>query len=523
MPVEEIVGVLTGLARFPVPPHVLVQVRDYATRFGLVTIERCPAALLPADANAHAPANEWLLVHIRGETLALELQYGRDTGVLLGEPVAPQQYVVHTRNRGPLKRALVRAGYPADDVAGYTEGSPIAVALRTSTVHGEPFVLREYQRVAAQTFHDGGSARGGSGVITLPCGAGKTVVAMAVMAEVQRHTLVLTTGVSAARQWVRELLDKTSLTEAEIGEFDGAERAVRPVTVATYQMLTHRPAADGPFPHMALFDAADWGLIVYDEVHVLPAPIFQMTASLQARRRLGLTATLVREDGCEDDVFALIGPRKADVPWKVLERQGWIAKAICAEVRVPLPAERTMPYAIADARARFRVASESEAKTPIVRRLLAEHVGEPALVIGTYVEQLQELARALDAPCITGSTPQRRRDALFAAFRDGHLPVLVVSKVANFAIDLPDAALAIQVSGTFGSRQEEAQRLGRILRPKRGANQAHFYSIVSADTVEQEFSLKRQLFLCEQGYEYHIREAASPSLRPRHLRLERSS
>lgn len=520
MAVPEIVEVLVRLSRFPVPPHVLAEISDYAARFGQVTIERCPPSLVPRQSD---DPRGWLLVTIASEQVALVLQYGGQTGAFLEVAVAPQQYLIAAHQRGPLKRALVRAGYPANDVAGYTEGEPLPTRLRTTTVAGAPFALRDYQQVAATAFHERGSPRGGSGVVTLPCGAGKTVVAMAIMAETQRHTLILTTGVTAARQWRRELLDKTSLAEHDVGEYDGTAPSIRPVTVATYQMLTHRQRADGPLPHMQLFEAANWGLIVYDEVHVLPAPVFQMTASLQARRRLGLTATLVREDGCEEEVFALIGPRKADVPWKVLERQGWIARAVCTEVRVPLPAALELPYAIADARSRFRIASESEAKAAVVRRILGEHASEPALIIGTYVEQLQTLARTLDAPCLTGSTSQRTRDTLFAAFREGRLPVLVVSKVANFAIDLPDAALAVQVSGTFGSRQEEAQRLGRILRPKGGANQAHFYNVVSAGTVEEEFALKRQLFLCEQGYEYHIRDAASSMLRPHPVRLERSS
>ena len=344
-------------------------------------------------------------------------------------------------------------------------------------------------------------------MIVLPCGAGKTVVGMGAMAAVQASTLILTTSVSAVRQWIAELLDKTELTESMIGEYSGGMKEVRPVTVATYQILTHRARVDAEFTHLALFDQRNWGLIIYDEVHLLPALVFQITATLQARRRLGLTATLVREDGREDDVFALIGPKKADVPWKVLERQGWIAKAVCTEVRVPLTEAMRMPYAVADARAKFRMASENTAKTQVVRDILARHAGEPALVIGLYVDQLDEIATELKAPLITGTTAQQKRDALYERFRRGELPALVVSKVANFAIDLPDASLAIQISGTFGSRQEEAQRFGRILRSKAGANQAHFYSIVSADTVEQEFALKRQLFLCEQGYEYQIADA----------------
>ena len=358
------------------------------------------------------------------------------------------------------------------------------------------------------SFHAQGGDRGGSGVIVLPCGAGKTIVAMGAIAAVQANTLILTTSVSAVRQWIAELLDKTGISEEMIGEYGGATKAVRPITVATYQMLTHRARTSGEFTHLALFDERNWGLIVYDEVHLLPAPVFQITATLQARRRLGLTATLVREDGREDDVFALIGPKKADVPWKVLERQGWIATAVCTEVRVPLPEAARLPYAVAESRHKFRIASENEEKTPVVRDIMARHAGEPALIIGMYIEQLETIAHSLSAPLITGTTAQRKRDLLFEQFRAGLIPALVVSKVANFAIDLPDASLAIQISGTFGSRQEEAQRLGRVLRPKAGANQAHFYSVITADTVEQDFALKRQLFLCEQGYEYAIRDAA---------------
>jgi len=378
------------------------------------------------------------------------------------------------------------------------------MALLDATAAGKPFALRDYQHDAVAAFHAGGTDSGGSGVVVLPCGAGKTVVAMGVMAAVGASTLILTTSVTAVRQWIAELRDKTSIPADLIGEYTGEGKDVRDVTVATYQVLTHRSQSDGEFTHLALFDQRDWGLIVYDEVHLLPAPVFQITATLQARRRLGLTATLVREDGREDDVFALIGPKKADVPWKVLERQGWIATATCTEVRVPLPDELRMPYAVAEQREKFRVASENPVKLDVVRALLRKHAGEPALVIGTYVAQLETLARDMKLPLITGTTSQKKRDVLFAAFRAGTLPALIVSKVANFAIDLPDASVAIQVSGSFGSRQEEAQRLGRILRPKEGANQAHFYTIVTADTTEQDFALKRQLFLCEQGYEYHI-------------------
>lgn len=495
--VTAIIDTLERYARFPVPPHVLTQVREFAGRYGRVRIERDPAA-----------ADRQLLVFTSDAMLAEQLARSKPLTPLLTDRPRPDTFRVPASDRGRLKQALIKVGFPAEDLAGYTDGAPLSVAVRSITREGAPFALRDYQLEAVHAFHADGGDRGGSGVVVLPCGAGKTVVAMGVMAAVQAETLVLTTSVSAVRQWIRELRDKMELSDDQIGEYDGTHKAVRPVTVATYQMLTHRTSADAAFTHLALFDEQNWGLIVYDEVHLLPAPVFQATATLQARRRLGLTATLVREDGREDDVFALIGPKKAEVPWKVLERQGWIAKAICTEVRVPMPEALRMPYAAAASRAQFRIASESAAKHDVLRALLARHEGEPALIIGTYVEQLGEVASALDAPLITGSTGQATRDRLFAQFREGRLPALVVSKVANFAIDLPDASLAIQISGTFGSRQEEAQRLGRILRPKHGANQAHFYTLVSADTVEQEYALKRQLFLCEQGYEYRIEDIA---------------
>lgn len=495
--VDTIVDSLTEFARFTVPPHVLAQVRDFAGRYGRVRIERDPDS-------AHGNR---LLVFTSDALLAEQLCHGKQLAPLLTERVWPNCFRIAQQDRGRLKQALIKAGFPAEDIAGYTTGDALPLALRSATRQGMPFALRDYQREAVHAFHARGEARGGSGVIVLPCGAGKTVVAMGTMAAVQAHTLILTTSVSAVRQWIAELLDKTDIPEALIGEYGASSKDVRPVTVTTYQMLTHRTRADGEFTHLALFDQRNWGLIVYDEVHLLPAPVFQITSSLQARRRLGLTATLVREDGREDDVFALIGPKKADVPWKALEREGWIAKAVCTEVRVTLPEDARMPYAVSESRHKFRLASEHDGKIPVVTDIMALHPGEPALIIGMYVEQLQRLALALDAPLITGSTAQRTRDALFAEFRAGLLPALVVSKVANFAIDLPDASLAIQVSGMFGSRQEEAQRLGRVLRPKAGANQAYFYSLVTGDTVEQDFAIKRQLFLCEQGYEYVIREA----------------
>ncbi|MEP6765128.1 MAG: DNA repair helicase XPB [Gemmatimonadaceae bacterium] len=494
MSAQDITGALTEYSRFAIPSSITAQIADFARRFGRVRIER--------------DSEDSLLVLASDAVLAEELAHGKQLAPLLSERVSATAFRIRHADRGRIKQALVKAGFPAEDVAGYAMGESLRVPLRSHTRAGAAFALRDYQRDAVHAFHAAGSERGGSGVIVLPCGAGKTIVGMATMAAVEASTLILTTSVSAVRQWMSELRDKTEIPDAMIGEYTGSLKEVRPVTVATYQILTHRTRADAAFTHLALFDQRDWGLIIYDEVHLLPAPVFQITATLQARRRLGLTATLVREDGREDDVFALIGPKKADVPWKVLERQGWIAKAVCTEVRVPLEEMKRMPYAVAEPRDKFRIASENDNKTQAVRNILARHPGQPALVIGMYVDQLKTIADELHAPLITGSTPQHKRDALYNSFRAGELPALVVSKVANFAIDLPDASLAIQISGTFGSRQEEAQRLGRILRPKSGDNQAHFYSIVTADTVEQDFALKRQLFLCEQGYEYEIADAS---------------
>jgi DNA excision repair protein ERCC-3 len=507
----QIIDSLRSLSRYPVPEHIVIEIVEYAGRFGSVLLEGGSAGLI---------------LTCRDKGLADLVSADKHAAVLLGERLSDTRWSVAPAARGQLKLAMIRIGYPVDDRAGYAAGEHFSVAFRPTTLsRKKPFVPRPYQRDAARAFHAGGSERGGSGVIVLPCGAGKTIVGMLCMDLLQTSTLVLTTCVTAVRQWIAELIDKTEVDPQMIGEYTGHRKEVRPVTVSTYQMLTHRgkrgqqngtdeqSGDEALYPHLALFNERDWGLIIYDEVHLLPAPVFQATASLQARRRLGLTATLVREDGKEDDVFALIGPKKYDVPWKEMEAQGWIAKAVCTEVRVPLPASLRTSYALADARTKFRMASENPAKLDEVRAILDAHPGEPALVIGMYLDQLAQIAGPLGLPVLTGATPQRTRDKLYADFRSGAIRVLAVSKVANFAVDLPEASLAIQVSGTFGSRQEEAQRLGRVLRPKEMGNQASFYSLVSRDTVEQEFALKRQLFLCEQGYAYEIRVAGSPTPR----------
>jgi len=508
---EGILGSLRAFSRYAIPEHLVTEIEDYATRFGSLTLER---------------AEEGLRLSCRDRGLADLIAADHKSASCLGDRVGETAFAVQPGLRGQLKLALIKLGYPVDDRAGYSRGEPFSFSLRsTLRARSLPFQARTYQAAAAEAFHAAGSDRGGSGVVVLPCGAGKTIVGMLCMNLVQSSTLILTTCVTAVRQWIAELADKTDIDPSLVGEYTGLKKEVRPITIATYQMLTHRgrravgseadPAAiDDPmeaeareFPHIALFNQRDWGLIVYDEVHLLPAPVFQVTASLQARRRLGLTATLVREDGKEDDVFALIGPKKYDVPWKELEKQGWIAKAVCTEIRIPLPEALKTSYTLADARTKFRMASENPAKIDQVKAILERHGGEPALVIGMYLDQLAAIARPMGLPVITGSTPQKTRDRLYGEFKAGRIRVLAVSKVANFAVDLPEASLAIQVSGTFGSRQEEAQRLGRILRPKETGNQAFFYSLVSRDTVEQEFALKRQLFLCEQGYAYAIRVA----------------
>ncbi|CCQ68909.1 DNA repair helicase [Crocosphaera watsonii WH 0402] len=376
--------------------------------------------------------------------------------------------------------------------------------MRSTAQSGQPFVLRPYQLEAADVFYQSGRVQGGSGVICLPCGAGKTIVGMAAMAQVQENTLILTTSLTSVRQWRRELLDKTELPEEVIAEYSGEMKATGPITLATYQILTYRPHKDADFPHFSLFQARSWGLIIYDEVHLLPAPVFRITAELQARRRLGLTATLIREDGRESDVFALIGPKRYDVPWRELESQGFIAQAICREIRVPQDSEEQMRYAVAPRRQQFRVASENPRKLEVVRQLLIDEIGHKILVIGEYIEQLKTLAELTKFPLITGKTTQKQREVLYQKFRDGEIDGLVLSRVGNFALDLPDADVLIQVSGKYGSRQEEAQRLGRILRPKSDGRTARFYTLVSERTCEEDFARHRQLFLTEQGYGYQI-------------------
>ena len=487
----EMLATLERWSKYPVPQNLMQEIEDHGTRYGKLRLVR---------------KGERLALEMDDRSLFWELEHQRSLEGLLAEPYPDQKGIyLETGMRGEAKLQLIRLGHPVQDMAGYKDGDPLPFRLREQLAgSGRPFRLRGYQKAAAEVFHAGGGPEGGAGVLVLPCGAGKTVIGIACMARLQTHTLVLTTNVTAVKQWKQELLDKTSLTDDQIGLYTGDTKEIRPVTIATYQILTYRKSKGGPFEHFRLFEAANWGLVIHDEVHMLPAPIFRAVAELQAKRRLGLTATLVREDGKEEDVFSLIGPKRVDVPWKTLEKDGFIATAHCLEIRVPLPTDERMDYAVADNRGRFRIASENSLKLAVVDELLAGHPGDSVLVIGQYLEQLRVLGKRLKVPVLTGQTPEKERERLFAEFRAGSLKVLIVSKVANFAIDLPDASVAIQVSGTFGSRQEEAQRLGRILRPKGERNVSYFYSLISRDTTEQEFARNRQLFLTEQGYRYLI-------------------
>ena len=491
MDADAIVAVLEQYTKYDIPGNVITDIRDYVGRYGRVKLRRTPDR-----AFLHLVSDDALLI--------TEIAHHKALKAFILEQIDPHTLRIDAAQRGRIKLALTRFGFPAEDLAGYIAGTHLVIQLRDPALSGDRFVLRHYQQEAADVFHAGGKEYGGSGVVVLPCGAGKTMVGMAAMSQLQCETLILTPSTVAARQWKAELLDKTTLREDQIGEYTGQTKEIRPVTLATYQIMTYRPRRGAPFPHFSLFNEHNWGLIIYDEVHLLPAPVFRITAEIQARRRLGLTATLVREDGQEEDVFSLIGPKKYDVPWKDLERQGWIATAECHEIRIDMPEEHRMIYAIAEPREKPTLAANNPAKLDTLRVLLGKHKEDSVLIIGTYVDQLKRIAKAIGAPLITGKTAIRKRERLFQQLREGEINVLVISKVGNFSIDLPDVNVAIQVSGTFGSRQEEAQRLGRILRPKRYGLLAHFYTLVSRDTREQEFSAKRQLFLTEQGYRYEI-------------------
>ncbi len=473
-----VLGVLDRYAKFPVPAAVRTDITETMARYGRLTIARSSEGDL----------------ELRSDSVPVLLEASRQRKIaeLLEAQVSANAFRIRPWARGQVKQELLKLGWPAEDFAGYTPGTPHPIEL-DQTGWG----IRDYQRAAVDKFWDGGS-----GVVVLPCGAGKTIVGAGAMSVAKTSTLILVTNTVSARQWKAELIRRTSLTEDEIGEYSGSTKEVKPVTIATYQILTTKRKSE--YAHLALLNAKDWGLIVYDEVHLLPAPIFKMTADLQARRRLGLTATLVREDGKEGDVFSLIGPKRYDAPWKEIEQQGYIAPAACFEVRVDLPEIERLEYAIASLDERYRLAATSTVKIDVIRKLMKKHAGEPTLIIGQYLDQIAAVAGALGVPQITGDTPVDERERLFEAFRNGTETTLVVSKVANFSVDLPEASVAIQISGSFGSRQEEAQRLGRLLRPKADGRSANFYTLISRDTVDQDFAQNRQRFLAEQGYAYQI-------------------
>jgi DNA excision repair protein ERCC-3 len=478
---EQVVDVLLKYSRYAVPHSLLVDIAETMSRYGRLRLEAHPVHGLILVSNDPA--------------VLKEVTRGKKVAPMLGLQLDEETIVVHPGQRGFLKQALLKLGWPAEDFAGYVDGEHHEIALKQ-----DGWKIRKYQELAAEGFW-----HGGSGVVVLPCGAGKTIVGAAAMAHAKATTLILVTNTVAARQWREELLKRTDLNEDDIGEYSGAKKEIRPVTIATYQVMTTRK--QGVYAHLDLFDAIDWGLIIYDEVHLLPAPIFRFTADIQSRRRLGLTATLVREDGMEGEVFSLIGPKRFDVPWKEIEAQGYIAPADCVEVRITLTDAERLNYATAEQEDRYRFCATSQTKKDVAIALARQHANDQVLVIGQYLDQLDQLSEALGVPVIKGETPVKERERLFALFRTGEIKCLVVSKVANFSIDLPEATIAIQVSGTFGSRQEEAQRLGRILRPKADGRTARFYSLVARDTIDQDFAQNRQRFLAEQGYAYRIIDA----------------
>ncbi len=499
---DDVLARLEEHSKYPLPETVETEIRDYMGRYGMLRLRK---------------TEKGLCLESSDEALFQEVCKLPDVSNCILEFDGKDKAYIDPNKRGILKMQLTLNGFPVEDIAGYVSGDPLPIALRETTLSGKKMELRHYQKEASEIFYASGSEKGGSGVIVLPCGSGKTVIGMATMALMKTRTLILSPNISAARQWIRELLDKTTLTADQVKEYSGDVKEIGPVTVATYQILTQRKRpkkgdkendsdADKEMVNFPLFSEHKWGLMIYDEVHLLPAPVFRFSAEMQATRRLGLTATLVREDGKETEVFSLIGPKKFDLPWKVLESQGWIATADCSEIRIPMSPELKMKYALAQTRDKIGIASMNPQKDDVVEKLISMH-SEPEdriLIIGQYIEQLTALSEKLGIPLITGKTPNKERDKLYLAFRRGELRNLMVSKVGNFAIDLPDASILIQISGTFGSRQEEAQRLGRVLRPKEDGRPAHFFSLVTKDSKEQEFSMNRQLFLTEQGYAYKI-------------------
>lgn len=481
---------LTRYSKYPIPENVIQDISEYMDRFGKLVLEKIDSKLFLYAKDTH---------------LLSQLSKHPKLSSLLKHIPDDNHIEIVSEHRGIIKQRLISLGYPVRDRAGYVDGEPYSIALKTTCSDGTTFKIRKYQKQATESFLGSDAMPGGSGVVVLPCGAGKTIVGLSAMARLKRKTLILVTNIIAARQWKREILNRTDITETDIGEYSGEYKEIKPITLATYQILTYRKKKTEPFTHFEIFNRENWGLIIYDEVHLLPAPVFRFTANIQARRRLGLTATLIREDGHEKDVFTLIGPKKYDVPWKILEKQGWIATAMCIEIRVELPPSQKMKYLSLPPKQQIRLAYENPHKVNVVEEILERHKEDRVLILGQYISQIKEFGKAFSAPVITGATPNQLRDELYDQFRRGDIKKLILSKVGNFAIDLPDANVAIQISGTFGSRQEEAQRLGRILRPKKNGEQATFYSVVTRESRELDFAMKRQLFLAEQGYPYEIR------------------
>lgn len=504
---DDAAAVLQKYARYDVPQSVIAWIKETASRFGKITLLAGPDIEVPVKEGSAEKIIEHYL-YLKADSLPVykEIFANHSVKKLLtasSDANAPEHsFLIHLTDRGTIKQLLLQAGWPVKDQVALTDGEPLDVSLRQITAAGQPLQIREYQTGAARALVGDKGPGTGFGTIVLPCGAGKTIVGMTIMDMLKTSTLIITTNISAVHQWIDELLDKTNLTRDKIAEYSGESKTIKQVTVATYQVLTWRPDKEGPYPHFSIFHERPWGLIIYDEVHMLPAPVFRVVADLQAVRRVGLTATLVREDGCEGYVFSLVGPKRYDVPWKELERDRWIATAECVEVRIDLPAYQEIDYAVAGTREKHKIASMNPKKLPVVSQIIKKFPDDKILVIGQYLQQLDEIVKELGCPIITGKTPTVERDRIYNDFREGKIRVLVVSKVANFAIDLPDASLAIQVSGTFGSRQEEAQRLGRILRPKE--RKSRFFTLITRNTVEEEFGSNRQKFLAEQGYEYKI-------------------
>ncbi len=489
---DDVVTTLKKYSKYAVPSTVENEIRDYVSRFGMIVLRR--------DDNT-------LVLEAKDPSIIKEIFKNKRIKPHIIKKIDNNVLSIDPKSRGDIKRLLTELGYPADDLAGYEAGEELRMNLLNYTVSSnctKPFKLREYQKAAVNVFYQGGRSRGGCGTIVLPCGAGKTMVGLGVMSFLKCYTLILCPNTIGVRQWIEEILDKTTLTEEEVGEYTGQRKEIKPVTVSTYQILTWNSPRQPDFPHLHLFEMRNWGLIIYDEVHLLPAPVFRVTARIQATRRLGLTATLVREDGRERDVFSLVGPKRYDVSWRVLEQQGWIANARCHEIRIDMLKEVKEIYKKAEHRKKYRIAAENPLKLEVLKEIVDYHGDDNKLIIGMYLAQLEKIAKMFDAPIITGRTPRAKREQLYDRFRSGDIRLLVVSKVANFALDLPDANVAIQVSGTFGSRQEEAQRLGRILRPKKDGSPAYFYSVVSRGTKDQDYAEKRQLFLIERGYNYTI-------------------